>query len=84
MILATLMLLGTATLPVVAEQAEPPALELATPFTDNMILQRQSEVPVWGWADPGSEVTVAFAGQEKTATAISGSSQTSKAKGSRT
>lgn len=43
-----------------------PMLELAAPFTDNMILQRESAVPVWGWAKPGAEVTVAFAGQSKT------------------
>ncbi|MDP6490906.1 MAG: hypothetical protein QGG69_03925, partial [Kiritimatiellia bacterium] len=31
-------------------------------FTDNMVLQREMEVPVWGWADPGEVVTVAFGG----------------------
>lgn len=25
---------------------------------DNMVLQRDVEIPVWGWADPGEEVTV--------------------------
>ena len=44
-------------------------LELAVPFTDNMILQRESKVPVWGFDAPGSKVTVAFAGQTKTAVA---------------
>ena len=44
-------------------------LELAAPFTNNMILQRQCEVPVWGFDVPGSVVTVAFAGQERTALA---------------
>jgi len=38
-------------------------------FSDNMVLQREEPVPVWGWADSGEKVTVAFAGQEKTATA---------------
>lgn len=42
------------------------ALELAVPFTDNMILQRESQVPVWGFDAPGSKVTVAFSGQSKT------------------
>jgi len=42
-------------------------LELAVPFTDNMILQRESEVPVWGFDAPGSKITVEFAGQKKTA-----------------
>lgn len=32
-------------------------------FTDNMVLQRDRDVPVWGWADPGEAVAVAFAGQ---------------------
>jgi sialate O-acetylesterase len=33
-----------------------------------MVLQRDKEVPVWGWADQGEEVTVEFAGQVKKAT----------------
>ena len=44
-------------------------LELAVPFTDNMILQRQAMVPVWGFDVPNTQITVAFAGQKKTATA---------------
>ena len=40
-------------------------LELAAPFTDNAILQRESSVPVWGWDVPGSKITVQFAGQTK-------------------
>jgi sialate O-acetylesterase len=38
-------------------------------FADHAVLQRDSRVPVWGWAEPGAKVTVSFAGQEKTATA---------------
>jgi hypothetical protein len=38
-------------------------------FGDNMVLQRQKPVCVWGWADKGEQVTVAFAGQTKTAAA---------------
>lgn len=53
-------------LPGLSLQAET-KLELAAPFTDNMILQRQVEVPVWGWAVPGREIEVSFAGQKKTA-----------------
>ena len=44
-------------------------LRVAVPFTDNMILQRQSDVPVWGSSNPGSRVTVEFAGQKKVALA---------------
>ena len=44
-------------------------LELAVPFTDNMILQRESKVPIWGFDAPGNQVTVEFAGQTKTTVA---------------
>lgn len=45
------------------------ALELATVFTDNMVLQQEMEVPVWGKADPDESVTVTFAGQQASAKA---------------
>jgi sialate O-acetylesterase len=35
----------------------------------NMVLQRNKQVPVWGTADKGEKVTVAFAGQTKTTVA---------------
>ncbi len=38
-------------------------------FTDHMVLQRERAVPVWGWADPGEQVAVEFAGQRVTAVA---------------
>jgi sialate O-acetylesterase len=38
-------------------------------FSENMVLQRQQEVPVWGWADPGEKVTVEVAGQTSSTTA---------------
>lgn len=38
-------------------------------FASNMVLQRDTQVPVWGWANPGEQVTVTFAGQSKTAVA---------------
>jgi sialate O-acetylesterase len=44
-------------------------LTLPRVFSDNMVLQRDRPVPVWGWAPSGEKVTVAFAGQTKTATA---------------
>lgn len=37
-------------------------------FSDGMVLQRNRPVPVWGWADPGEEVTVEYANQKKSAT----------------
>ena len=42
------------------------ALKLSALFDNNMVLQQQMSVPVWGWADPDSLVTVSFAGQLKT------------------
>ncbi len=38
-------------------------------FGDNMVLQQGQHVPVWGWAAPGEEVTVEFAGQSRSTTA---------------
>lgn len=33
-------------------------LKLPVIFNDNMVLQRNSEVPVWGWATPGEQVYI--------------------------
>ncbi|MCC5834805.1 MAG: hypothetical protein JJU20_08750 [Opitutales bacterium] len=41
------------------------ALELGSPFTSHMVLQRDKPVPVWGWAPAGAPVTVEFAGQRQ-------------------
>jgi sialate O-acetylesterase len=45
------------------------AVRLPHIFGNDMVLQRDMPVPVWGWADPGEKVTVAFAGQKKEAVA---------------
>lgn len=42
-------------------------LQLASPFTDHMVLQREQAVPVWGRGDAGSTVEVRFGGQSKNA-----------------
>lgn len=44
-------------------------LRLAAVFSDHTVLQRDRPVPIWGWADPGEEVTVEFAGQRHTTAA---------------
>ena len=62
-VFVSLVLLST---PAVAAEQK---LELAAPFTDNLILQRDSRVPVWGFDAPGVRVTVEFAGQKKTTVA---------------
>ena len=38
---------------------------LSAVFGDHMVLQRDLSLPVWGWADPGEEVTITFASQVK-------------------
>ncbi len=38
-------------------------------FSDHMVLQQGAEVPVWGTADPGERVTVAFGSQTRATTA---------------
>ncbi|NBS04458.1 MAG: sialate O-acetylesterase, partial [Verrucomicrobia bacterium] len=42
--------------------------KLSAIFSDHMVLQREKPVAVWGWADAGESVTVAFGGQSKSAT----------------
>ena len=39
----------------VASQAD---VRLPQIFGDHMVLQREQPIPVWGWADPGEEVSV--------------------------
>jgi len=46
-----------------------PTLRMPSVFSDGMVLQREAQVPVWGWADAGAGVAVEFAGQKKTAKA---------------
>ena len=49
------------------------AIELGAPFCDNMVLQREMAVPIWGWSEQGTQITIEFAGQKKTATAAADS-----------
>jgi sialate O-acetylesterase len=44
-------------------------VKLPAIFSDHAVLQRDMPVPVWGWAEPGEEVTVSIAGQTHQATA---------------
>lgn len=60
-ILIILVSIAVAALPVLAE------VTFGMPFADNMVLQRDREVPIWGTAEPGEMVSVSFAGQERTA-----------------
>jgi len=40
-------------------------VELAPPFTDHAVLERDVSVPVWGWDATGTDITVTFGGQKK-------------------
>ena len=42
---------------------------LAGIFAEQMVVQRDQPLPVWGWSEPGEMVRVAFAGREVTAVA---------------
>ena len=42
------------------------AVKLPALFADNMVLQQDMPVPVWGWADKGEEVTVSIGKQTLT------------------
>ncbi|MEI7807916.1 MAG: sialate O-acetylesterase, partial [Verrucomicrobiota bacterium] len=44
-------------------------IKLPAIFSDHMVLQQKQSNPIWGWDTPGTKVTVAFAGQTKSATA---------------
>jgi sialate O-acetylesterase len=50
-----------------AEAAPKPFLDPL--FSNDMVLQREVPDPVWGWADPGAQVTVSMNGKSDTATA---------------
>ncbi len=43
-------------------------LSFAKIFTDHCVLQREMPVPVWGWAEPKTQIQVNFADQRKTIT----------------
>jgi sialate O-acetylesterase len=40
-------------------------------FTDGMVLQRDTTVPIWGWGSEGAEIAVSF-GETRVATKVSG------------
>ena len=46
--------------------------DIASVFSDHMVLQQGMVVPVWGTGNPGERVTVIFAGQEKSTNADDG------------
>ncbi|WP_445734312.1 sialate O-acetylesterase [Mariniflexile sp.] len=49
-------------------------ITLAPLFQNNMVLQQQSNVPIWGWAEPNSEINIYTSWNDKSITAKSDSS----------
>jgi sialate O-acetylesterase len=49
--------------------AQQHALRLPRLFADGMVIQREADIPVWGWAAPRAAVNVNFRGRSATATA---------------
>ena len=62
---------AAAALAAVALAAAPARADVRLPkiFTDDMMLQRDRPIRVWGWADPGEEVKVTVAGKSGAAKA---------------
>jgi hypothetical protein len=46
-------------------------LRLPALFSDHMVVQNNAYVPVWGWAEPGDEITVTLADQTAATTTVS-------------
>jgi len=44
-------------------------VKLPAVLSDNMVIQQDKPIPVWGWADPGEAITVTLEGQKVTGTA---------------
>lgn len=60
-------LLAATTSVLVAQQPKPAGLRLPKLLADGMVVQRGKPVAVWGWADPGAEVSVSFRGGDASA-----------------
>lgn len=63
-LIPSLLVLAVAFAPSLRAELKLPAI-----IGDHMVLQQKQSNPIWGWDAPGTKVTVAFAGQSKTATA---------------
>lgn len=61
--------LSTAMLIAIASVAAFADVRLPDVIGSSMVIQQKQPVPIWGWAEPGESVTVAFALQKKTAIA---------------
>jgi sialate O-acetylesterase len=66
--IAFLLMISAASLSRATDSAKPFVHPL---FADDMVLQRGVEDPIWGWTEPGKQVTVSMNGKTATATADS-------------
>lgn len=57
---------GLAILSLLTACSDPGQVNVADIFSDNMVLQAEIPVNIWGTGDPGSRVSVQFRNQEKT------------------
>lgn len=66
-IMGVLLLFAFTTAALAQDSAEKntSSIKLGVPFTDGAVLQQQIPVPIWGWSQPGTTITVEFAGQSK-------------------
>ena len=44
-------------------------VKLPALFSDHMVLERDVQAPIWGWAEPGEKITVTLPGEKLTAVA---------------
>jgi sialate O-acetylesterase len=61
-----------ALLVVTSAQTTPADVKLPALFSDNMVLQQNARLPIWGWADEGEQVTVSFRNSKATTVAEAG------------
>jgi sialate O-acetylesterase len=69
-LLLSLLFLATLNCSLLQKQAT--NIQLSVLFSDNMVLQRDAKIPVWGTADPGGTVVVEIAGQRRRTTVSQG------------
>ena len=56
---------------VASDYVEEESFKISGAFSSEMVLQRNAQIPVWGWAEAGATVTGEFAGEKVTAVADS-------------
>ncbi|MCP3920612.1 MAG: hypothetical protein GY711_34230 [bacterium] len=54
----------------------PPDVKLPAVFGDHMVLQRETEAPVWGWATAGETITVSGSWSEEQVSTVAGADGT--------